>query len=96
MVSRLARQRAIRLAWRGRSSRASLRASSLRVRGTAFTRAIRGRRFCGRRRGPGPQVVHPGIVAEEKDTWRILRVFYPLLAQLREILPRIEELEGET
>ena len=94
MVSRLARQRAIRLAWRGRSSSADLRIWSLRVRGTALTRPSEGG---GSGYGPGwPQVVHPGMLVEEKDTGRILRVFYAGLAQLREILARIEELERET
>ena len=46
------------------------------------------------RLGRWPQGCHPGIAPEEMDAWRILRVFYPALAQLREIFPRIEELEG--
>ena len=37
-ASRLTRQRAMRRAWRGRSSRASLRLWSLRVRRSALTR----------------------------------------------------------
>ena len=41
-----------------------------------------------------PEGVHTGIRPEEKDTWRMLRVFDPALAQLWEIFPRIEELEG--
>ncbi len=41
-------------------------------------------------RGVGPR----GHRWEEMDAWRILRVFYPVLAQLREIFPRIVELEG--
>ena len=38
MASRLTRQRAMRRAWRGRSSRADLRAWSLRLRRSALTR----------------------------------------------------------
>ena len=45
-------------------------------------------------RGSWPQVVDLGIRREEKDARRMLRVFYPALAQLREIFPRIVELEG--
>ncbi len=48
----------------------------------------------GRRRGRWPEGVHPGIVSEEKNARGIFCVFYAALAQLRKILPRIEELEG--
>ena len=73
MASRLTRQRAMRRAWRGRSSRADLRAWSLRLRRAALTRPSGGGGGTTTGRGAG----HQGIVGEDMDARRILRVSYP-------------------
>ncbi len=90
MASRLTCQRAMRRAWRGRSSRASLRAWSLRWR-RCIGQAIGGRRGNGHR--PGPQVVNPGISRRNGCAVEASCISSGAGAARRNF-PRIEELEG--
>ena len=94
MFSRLTRQRAMRRAWRGKSSRASLRAWSLRLRRAALTRPS----VCRAGAAEGSGTDHRASTREPgPKKWMrggCFAYFTPGLAQLREIFPRIEELEG--
>ena len=89
--SRLTRQRAMRLAWRGRSSSASLRAWSLRLRRSALTRPSGGGAGAATGWGAGT-----GISDRAKKWMRggCFAYFTRRWLQLREVFPRIEELEG--
>ena len=100
MFSRLTRQRARRLAWRGRSSSASLRAWSLRLRRSAVTRPSGGGAGVGY--GTGRRIAHRDATVgsfpqrsspEDMDARDKPPAFS---AACCEVFPRIEELEGGT
>ena len=89
---RLSRQRARRLAWRGRSSSANLRAWSLRVRRSAPTRPSGGGAGSATAGRAGDRVSY----AEEMDARGIPRVLYAVWAQFGEAFARIEQLKRGT
>ena len=90
------RQRAMRRAWRGKIFEGGLEGLEPAGEACGVDQAIGRRRRERSRAGVLATGRQPGIRSEEKDAWRILRVFYAGVAQLREKFALIAEPEGGT